>query len=293
MVERSNTLLVLDSSGSMAGSAGGGQTKLEAAKEALGRYVLGSPDSAELGFEVYGHKGSNDAADKAESCRSAEVLQPLGKGASREIAGTLRRFRPAGYTPIGAALEEARSAFKGREGEENRIILVSDGIETCGGDPLAAADGLKRAGVAVTVDVVGYDIGKESDRARLRRIAEVTGGRYSDARDGAALRRFFNEELARFRDLVGAQLCLVNNKSKVQLCQVNRRTRAYAFMNREATDAARRGEDDEAAEIRRLLVQVRERGQQERQETEGAADQRLSRIRRELRAAGARLRRRP
>lgn len=95
-VERSNTLLVLDSSGSMAGPAGGGQSKLEAATEALGRYVRGPPDSVELGFEVYGHKGSNNAAGKAESCREAEVLQPLGKGASRDIADTLRRFRPTG-----------------------------------------------------------------------------------------------------------------------------------------------------------------------------------------------------
>ena len=64
----------------------------------------------------------------------------------------------------------------------------------------------------MTVDVVGYDIGRERDRARLRRIAEVTGGRYTDARDGAALRRLFNEEVARLRDLIDAQVCLVQNK---------------------------------------------------------------------------------
>ena len=64
----------------------------------------------------------------------------------------------------------------------------------------------------MTVDVVGYDIGRERDRARLRRIAEVTGGRYTEARDGAALRRLFNEEVARLRALIDAQVCLVQNK---------------------------------------------------------------------------------
>lgn len=180
-----------------------------------------------------------------------------------------------------------------REGDENRIILVSDGIETCGGDPLAAAAGLKRAGVVVTVDVVGYDIGKGGDRERLRRIAEVTGGHYSDARDGAGLRRFFNGELKRFRELVGAQLCFVNNDSKVKLCRTGRLTDALLFINRETTDALREGRDDEAKEIRRLRDQVLRRSRQERAVTDRTSDERLGRLRRELSAAQRRLRRDP
>lgn len=60
-----NTLLILDSSGSMAGPAGGGQSKIAAARSAIGQYVRATPKSlARFGLEVYGQKGSNRPSGK-------------------------------------------------------------------------------------------------------------------------------------------------------------------------------------------------------------------------------------
>lgn len=129
-LERSNTLLILDSSGSMAASAGGGTSKLNAAKGALRRYVAGTPDSLALGFMVYGHKGLKQRRGKARSCAGVELLDPIGKAASKRFDRTLNRFTPTGYTPLGAALRKARDAFAGKDQDINRIILVTDGVET-------------------------------------------------------------------------------------------------------------------------------------------------------------------
>ena len=79
LTQERNALLILDSSGSMAADAGGsaGQTKMEAAKDAIARYVRVGSTVFNLGFMVYGHKGDNTEAGRAESCREAgELLAP-------------------------------------------------------------------------------------------------------------------------------------------------------------------------------------------------------------------------
>ena len=49
------------------------------------------------------------------------------------------RATPRGQTPLTYSLEQAAQDFGATSDEERVIILVSDGEETCGGDPAAAA----------------------------------------------------------------------------------------------------------------------------------------------------------
>lgn len=67
------------------------------------------------------------------------------------------------------------------------MIVVSDGKETCGGDPCAAVRELRAAGIDVRVDVIGFDVGAD-ERAQLVCIAGAGGGRYYDARTPEELR---------------------------------------------------------------------------------------------------------
>ena len=76
--------------------------------------------------------------------------------------------------------------FSGKEGEVNKIVLVSDGIETCGGDPVAAAEELNRSGIEVEIDVVGFGV-PDDEADQLRDVASAGGGEYFDARTGALL----------------------------------------------------------------------------------------------------------
>lgn len=196
-----NTLFVLDASGSMAGAAGGGQTKMDAAKSALVEYVTITPEFADLGLLVYGHQGDNSEAGRPASCAGIDTFAALGDLTFENVEGILGQFQPTGWTPIAAALDAAgpvvqaaaaADAAEGLEGVTNRIILISDGIETCGGDPVASAQALVDLGINVVVDVIGFDI-PDSDRAALQQVAETTGGVYSDAADGDALRDVLSE----------------------------------------------------------------------------------------------------
>jgi Ca-activated chloride channel homolog len=213
-----NLLLILDSSGSMAAAAGGQGNKLDAAKSALSRYVQVASTVYTIGFMVYGHKGNNAESGKAESCVGIELLKPLGEVQRDSFQSVLDQFQPTGWTPIAAALEKSKEAFAGKQDAFNRIILVSDGLETCNGDPVAVAQQLHEDGLNVQVDVVGFDIQSEEEAAQLRRIAEVGGGEYYDAKTAQDLEEFLrkqNEALYQTRD---AWTCEVQNLLSVPLC---------------------------------------------------------------------------
>jgi Mg-chelatase subunit ChlD len=231
LAQERNALLILDSSGSMATVDGSsaGQTKMEAAKEALLRYAGPSSVVYETGFAVFGHTGDSTRAGKAESCReAAEVLSPLGRVDPDTFGATLERFEPTGWTPIEGALRESEKAFAGKEGQENRIILVSDGIETCGGDPVAAAERLHRSGIEVTIDVVGFGV-PDDEAEQLRDIATAGGGEYHHARTGADLDEFFREQSEATSKTFDAFTCELRNGFHDTLCDQNQCNDATVF----------------------------------------------------------------
>lgn len=229
-----NILLMLDSSGSMKGEAGGGKTKIVAAKDALSGYVSNAPEKIRFGFLVYGHKGSNQEAGKAESCAGIDVLASLGDIKRDNIAGVLGRFEPVGYTPIAASLEKAGEAFGGQENADNRIILVSDGIETCGGDPVAAARKLREEGFKVTVDVVGFDV-SSNDAAQLRKIAEAGGGSYTDAKSAADLDKYFETQGAAFKKNLQDSNCFFDAAREASACETKLLSGALDRINQTVT----------------------------------------------------------
>jgi hypothetical protein len=282
VLERTNTLLILDSSGSMAGRAGGGTSKLTAAKSALRRFVAGTPDSLALGFMVYGHKGSNGPAGKKRSCAGVELLQPIGTAASEDFDRTLNRFKPTGYTPLAAALREARAAFSGKQGDLNRIILVTDGVETCGGDPVAQARQLKQAGIAVTTDVVGFDVAGPDEARRLRAIAEASGGTYSDARDAAALNKYFEQARQRYIERTEEYICVVGNRAKVAICQQNGGAAASNFMANASAEAAAADRTAEADEIEHLQERLDAAADRRNEEFDRQTDATTARLNREI-----------
>lgn len=189
--ERVNVQIVLDSSGSMADRARGG-TKMEVARRVLGSFLDELPANADVSLRLFGHEGSGSGADKPRSCRSTTATAFDGPR-SPALRRGLSEARPGGWTPLARALDASRRDFSRMDGEaSNFVYVVSDGIETCGGDPVAAARRLAGAGVGVDVNVVGFDVDR-SAAAQLRRVAAASGGSYTDATDAAQLDRAFQE----------------------------------------------------------------------------------------------------
>jgi hypothetical protein len=175
--------IVLDVSGSMRASLGP-QVKIDAAKAAIKDTVSGLPDGSVVAMRYYGHRVAQEQKD--ESCRDTELVvqfEPLNK---TRFLGALDRAVPRGQTPIAYSLQQAAQDFGGPSDEQRSVILVSDGIETCGGDPLATVRDLAAKGFKVRVHTIGFDVDAAA-RAQLQAISGATGGEYFDARSASAL----------------------------------------------------------------------------------------------------------
>ena len=140
-------MLVFDSSGSMRKPAGP-VSRMDAAKQALGQVLEGVPASTEIGLVAYGHR-------KGKDCSDIEVIAEPRQGAGSSIAAAVRAMRPLGETPIADAVRKAAQVAQYDELPAT-VVLVTDGEESCKGDPCALAGALEREGIDFTAHVIGF-----------------------------------------------------------------------------------------------------------------------------------------
>jgi hypothetical protein len=176
--------VILDASGSMNGKLNSGEAKIAAAKQAVGELVKKLPDPTVLGFRAYGHQSPREKHD----CQDTQFLVPFGPlSKNRSTIDTQARGLIArGYTPITTVITKGAEDFPGNFQGERIIVLVSDGKETCEGDPCAAARALAKKNVKLVIHTVGFGV-DEAARSQLECVARVTGGRYFPAESSAEL----------------------------------------------------------------------------------------------------------
>lgn len=179
------TMLILDASGSMMAQDAGGQTRLDAAKEASKNFSHSVSEDSELGFMVYGTKVGNSPEEREAGCKDVTTLLPVGKGNAGKISGEVDKVNASGHTPMGPALKQAAKELP-NEGERS-IVLVSDGEDTCAPPPVCdVAKDLHKQGIDLTINTVGFLVDPAA-RKELQCIAEAGGGEYLDARDAESL----------------------------------------------------------------------------------------------------------
>ena len=151
-----NTVLIFDASGSMAAQADGG-SRINFEIESVADYVNNLKEDVNLSVVAYGHKGNNTQAGKAASCAGIEEIYYMGPVNGGVVTGKVNTLNPNGWTPITDSLKKAQSILtRSSATGQKHIVLLSDGEETCGGDPVAYAKQLCDAGI--TVDVIGLDV---------------------------------------------------------------------------------------------------------------------------------------
>ena len=174
---RDNFVLILDASGSMWGRVGG-ETKVEAARRVVGGVVGKLPAGAALGLVAYGHRRKGDCAD-------IETIVPAGSAKKDAVPGLVNGLGAVGMTPITKSFEQAAKEAAAT-GKPATIVLVTDGLETCGGDPCAAVRAAKASGSQFVLHIVGFDVAKENVSS-LECAAQAGGGLYVAAEDAAQL----------------------------------------------------------------------------------------------------------
>ena len=182
-----NVLVILDVSGSMANTING-KPMMDIAKDAIRDFTTDLPKEANVGLRVYGHEGKRTGKTKEESCQISELVYDIQPMNTSEFQKVLEPFKPTGWTPIGLSLQEAKQDFADFPGNENTnlIYVVSDGAETCGGDPVAAAEELAASDIQSIVNVIGFNVDIDG-QSHLRDIADAGGGVYTNAGDETQL----------------------------------------------------------------------------------------------------------
>ncbi len=179
-----NILFLIDSSQSMKEGLGGGTPKMEAAKQVLQNAISNIPSDVNLGLRVFGQRFTGDPM---ADCSATQLLVPVGTGNRRSIIEQVRQLRPFGMTPLTFALMQAARDLTKLPGPKT-LILISDGAETCGGDPCAYIRRLNGIGIKIKVDIVGLGLKRDREaKAQLNCIAETSGGKYYDANTSGEL----------------------------------------------------------------------------------------------------------
>lgn len=187
--ENYNVEIILDASGSMAAVIGG-QTMMELAKETIRDFAAALPEEANVALRVYGHKGSNADADKKVSCESSELVYDIQPYDAEKLNQALDQFEPTGWTPIARSLKGAQEDLAEYDGEHNTniVYLVSDGVETCDGDPVKVAKELADSDMTPLVNVIGFNVDSEGQR-ELRKIADAADGNYATVQNQEQLKQ--------------------------------------------------------------------------------------------------------
>lgn len=113
----------------------------------------------ELALRVYGHQKQFPPQD----CSDTRLEIPFAKDNTLKIKNKLKTIVPKGTTPIAASLELAANDFTPCENCRNIIVLITDGLEECGGDPCAVSKDLQKKGIALKPFIIG--IGKDFSTA--------------------------------------------------------------------------------------------------------------------------------
>lgn len=174
--EPPKVLFVLDGSGSMWGQIEG-RHKIEIARTVMGDLAANLPEQAQAGLMSYGHNRKDD-------CNDIELIAPIGSD-PQALTTALNSINPMGRTPLTDAIHQAALTLRDHEGNAS-VVVVSDGEETCGGDPCQAARAARESGVNLRIHVIGFDVAPQ-ETEQLTCIAEAGGGRYFQADDAQEL----------------------------------------------------------------------------------------------------------
>lgn len=154
--EKTRILFVLDASGSMQAAWEGNISRMDAAKNILSKLVdsLRSNQNLELALRVYGHRYPR----QSNNCQDSFLEVPFGAKNHNTIIAKIKDIKPLGTTPITYSLLQAAKDFPQKAGYRNIIILITDGIESCGGDPCQTSLELQKKNIFLRPFVIGLGL---------------------------------------------------------------------------------------------------------------------------------------
>ncbi|MFM2017830.1 MAG: hypothetical protein RL007_1486 [Bacteroidota bacterium] len=201
-------LFVFDASFSMYGRWQTGM-KMDIAKRLFVQFLdsLQGTPNLELGLRCYGHQYS---LQPQRNCEDSKLEVPIGKPnvAIPAMKKRMETIVPKGTTPIAYTLEQCGNDFPSDNvNSRNIIILITDGIEECGGDPCAVSLALQSKGIVLKPFVLG--IGLEGNFESLNCV-----GKMYDISSEATFTQVLNIVVSQALNNTTCQVNLLNNQGK-------------------------------------------------------------------------------
>jgi hypothetical protein len=178
---RKNIEIILDASGSMK-TAMGKKTRWDVALDTLQLVLAKLPDDFNVGLRMYGHR---EASTSPKTCTDSELLAPIEPLNRDGLLEKAKAFKPKGETPLIYSALQAPADLKALGG--GTVILITDGEESCKGDPVKAAAELKASGLDLRLNIVGFAVTNPKTQKDLTGFAQATGGMFYAAQSGGAL----------------------------------------------------------------------------------------------------------
>lgn len=206
-------LFIYDASNSMNGSWESGR-KNQIAQRLISETLdslKGNPN-IELALRVYGHQYDYR---QGQNCDDTKLEVPFAKYNVGKIKNTLKKIKAQGTTPIAKTLERSEGDFPPCSNCRNIIILITDGIEECDGDPCAVSRALQKKGIVLKPFVIG--IGLDPD---FKKTFECIGN-YFDAADEKTFKNVLGIVVSQALNSTTAQVNLLDKNQNPTETNVN------------------------------------------------------------------------
>lgn len=150
-------LFVFDASNSMK-SIHQNTTRMEGAKNLFYKFIdsLSKDKNLVFALRMYGHTVKYPPGD----CKDSKLVVPFSINNIGQIKQKVKEASPTGITPIEHSLTEAANDFIDNKAN-NIVILITDGIEECGGDPCKARQKLMEKGIVFKPFIIGIGLSPE------------------------------------------------------------------------------------------------------------------------------------
>ena len=132
-------------------------TNMDISKRVLNLAVdsLSRLDKVEVALRMYGHQSS---VQPNRNCKDTKLEVPFYKGNIAALKEKIKQAQPRGTTPIAYTLEQCGGDFPNDPNARNIIILITDGIEECDGDPCAVSAALQSRNIILRPFVIGVGL---------------------------------------------------------------------------------------------------------------------------------------
>lgn len=195
--KKTRILFLLDASGSMVAEMG--KTNRWAASVTLMSKMIDSlrtVENCEVGLRVFGNTKTNNLRD----CHDTRLEVPFAPNNHKQFITRLRQIKPLGFTSITQSLLATAKDFPQDKDARNIIILITDGIEECPGDPCAVSEELQKKGIILKPFIIGLG----TDGEQFKKMYSCAG-------------RYYNAQTEEeYQKIIGVIVSQVLNNTTVQ-----------------------------------------------------------------------------